>query len=122
MSDYQPIIDATPINHSRERRAGGARGSSARQSSQSPFWSAPSSRYSSTGTDTTPPFGIPYAQSDRAAGSKSGGSVIGGLAQIAAGAGLVLIGIPMLILPGPGLLSIAGGFMLAANGVRKIFG
>ena len=33
----------------------------------------------------------------------------------------VMIGIPMLLLPGPGLLSIVGGFALAANGTRRLF-
>jgi hypothetical protein len=34
--------------------------------------------------------------------------------RIAAGGGLVLIGIPMLVLPGPGLLTIFGGISVLA--------
>lgn len=48
--------------------------------------------------------------------------VLDAIAQIAIGALLVLIGIPMLILPGPGLLSIAAGVMFVASGVKSIFG
>ena len=59
---------------------------------------------------------------DQTAVMNSAGSVFGGLAQMAVGAGLVMIGVPMLILPGPGLLSIAGGLALAAHGARKVFG
>ena len=43
------------------------------------------------------------------------------IAQIAIGTGLIMIGVPMLIFPGPGLLSIVGGFALAANGTRQLF-
>jgi hypothetical protein len=70
-----------------------------------------------------PPFGTVYTYSntDSVATSKSGGSIIGSVAQIAIGTGLVMIGIPMLLLPGPGLLSIVGGFALAANGTRRLF-
>ena len=70
-----------------------------------------------------PPFGTVYTYSntDSVATSKSSGSIIGSVAQIAIGTGLVMIGIPMLLLPGPGLLSIVGGFALAANGTRRLF-
>lgn len=121
MSDYQPIIDVQPLDHSREQAGGGSAGSSGRRSSQSPSGSAASSRRSSTGA--VPPFGAPYAQCPAAAAaSKVGGSAIGGIARIVAGAGMVMIGVPMLILPGPGLLSIVAGGMLMASGARRLFG
>ena len=34
----------------------------------------------------------------------------------------MLVGVPMLILPGPGLLAIGGGALIAANGVKKLIG
>ncbi len=137
MSTSQPIIDVTPIDYSSSQNAqgsryahGGSNGSAgfqhARRSSNSTSYQQPSWRYASTfrtANDSAPhsPYGAPSPSYTADAASKTGGSVVGGLAQIAVGAGLVMIGIPMLILPGPGLLSIAGGVALAANGTRKLF-
>ncbi|MBQ9000698.1 MAG: hypothetical protein IJ087_02450 [Eggerthellaceae bacterium] len=53
---------------------------------------------------------------------RSPSSVLAGLVQTAVGAGLVAIGIPMLVLPGPGLLSIGAGVFLAARGLSKVSG
>ncbi len=50
------------------------------------------------------------------------GNVVGGLVEGAVGSVLVLVGIPMLILPGPGLLSIAAGGALIYDGIRRITG
>lgn len=47
-------------------------------------------------------------------------SKVGAAAQIVAGGACTLVGIPMLILPGPGLLAIGGGIALMANGARKL--
>ena len=43
-------------------------------------------------------------------------SRLGGAARIAAGGVCTLVGVPMLILPGPGLLAIGGGIYLMADG------
>lgn len=48
------------------------------------------------------------------------GNRIGGVVQTAVGAGLMVIGVPMLILPGPGIAALAGGALLAGSGIRKI--
>ena len=126
MNDYQPIIDVTPINHSSNQQSGGTHASSRSASYQQPSWKT-SSGYRAPGSAFTrgaapiPPFGTAYTMTDTAVPSKTGGSVIGGIAQIAVGTGLVMIGVPMLILPGPGLLAIVGGFALAANGARQLF-
>lgn len=126
MNDYTPIIDVTPISHSNGQQAKGA--SKPHASSQSSSYQQPSWKQSSTHRPTqtggfNPPFSTTYTytSTEAAAASKTAGSVIGGIAQIAIGSGLVLIGIPLLVLPGPGLLSIAGGMALAANGTRKLF-
>lgn len=55
-------------------------------------------------------------------GSKTGGSFVTGVVQTVAGVGLMAVGVPMLILPGPGMAAIAGGAVLAASGVKKIIG
>ena len=128
MNNYQPIIDVTPINPSSDQKPGGSRSSSQSASHQQPSWKtssgyrAPGSAHT-RGAMHTPPFGTVYTYSttDSVASSKSGGSVVGSIAQIAIGTGLIMIGVPMLIFPGPGLLSIVGGFALAANGTRQLF-
>lgn len=45
-----------------------------------------------------------------------------GLAQIVGGGACALVGVPMLILPGPGLLAIGGGVFLMAKGAKNLFG
>ena len=125
MSDYQTIIDVTPIEHKREQLKG-ARGASYMQQPHQPQ-GAPSANPFGKAGNAAPPFGTSpngYGYSKGGNGTaavKGGGSVLGGIAQVIVGSGLVAVGIPMLILPGPGLLSIVGGFALAANGMRKIF-
>lgn len=49
-------------------------------------------------------------------------SRLGGAARIAAGGVCTLVGVPMLILPGPGLLAIGGGIYLMASGAKRLFG
>lgn len=130
MNDYQPIIDVTPLEHSSEQSSNRAHVNSSSRSNSyhQPSWNSSSSNRPRGNGGFTPPYGAPYSapytrgSTDSAASSKTAGSVIGGIAQVAIGSGLILIGIPMLVLPGPGLLSIAGGAALAANGMHKIFG
>lgn len=55
-------------------------------------------------------------------GSNSNSSRAAGVAQMVAGGAIAAVGVPMLILPGPGVAAIAGGATLAANGARKAFG
>ena len=47
---------------------------------------------------------------------------IKGAAQMAGGAALVVAGVPMCVLPGPGVASIAGGAALASRGHRNFTG
>lgn len=123
MNASQPIIDVTPIEHS-SNRSTNQHASSQSAAYRQPSWTASSG---STGTGANynriPSFDTTYVYdtAGTATASKTGSSALVGLAQIAAGAGLVMIGIPMLILPGPGLISIAGGFALALSGTRKLF-
>ncbi len=42
--------------------------------------------------------------------------------QTAVGGAIMLVGVPMLILPGPGLLAIGGGAVVAAKGIKKVLG
>ncbi len=43
-----------------------------------------------------------------------------GVAQTIAGVAVAAIGVPMLILPGPGVLTIGAGAAIAAGGIKKI--
>ena len=47
---------------------------------------------------------------------------LGGVAQLVAGSAIAAVGVPMLVLPGPGLLAIGGGVALAARGAKRAFG
>ena len=129
MNERQTIIDVNPVEYSSSRVSAGtsnhaqAHTSSQSSSYQSPTWRAASSyRYGNPDSDRVY-YGSAYTRfGDQTVAAGSAGSMLGGIAQMAVGAGLVLIGVPMLILPGPGLLSIGAGVALAVNGYRKVFG
>ncbi len=65
-------------------------------------------------TYTTYPFNSAYNQKSKVF------SPLTSIAKIAGGALLALIGVPMLILPGPGLLFIGGGAALAFSGFADL--
>ncbi len=44
----------------------------------------------------------------------------GGAAQTVAGAAVMAVGVPMLVLPGPGVLTIGAGAAIAAGGIKKL--
>lgn len=47
---------------------------------------------------------------------------LGDAATMVAGGAIALVGVPMLVLPGPGLLAIGGGVALMAKGAKGLFG
>lgn len=49
-------------------------------------------------------------------------SKVGSALTFAAGGCIALVGVPMLVLPGPGLLAIGGGVALMARGAKGLFG
>lgn len=131
MSTKNTIIDVNPVEYSSSRgysdASGRAQAHSSSQSShyQQPTWKTASYHRGEAGDPGQQPYGYGSAYTrfgEQTVVMKPVGSFFGGLAQIAVGTGLVLIGIPMLILPGPGLLSILGGMALAGNGMRKLLG
>ena len=65
-------------------------------------------------TYTTYPFSSTYTQKSKAF------SPLTSIVKIAGGALLTLIGVPMLILPGPGLLFIGGGAALVFSGFADL--
>ena len=131
MNANNTIIDVYPVEYSSSRSNSGASGrAQAHASSQSahyqqPSWKTASYHRGEPGDPSRQQYGYGSAYTrlgEQTVVMKSAGAFFGGLAQVAVGAGLVLIGIPMLILPGPGLLSIVGGMALAGNGMRKLLG
>lgn len=112
MSTHEPIIDIDPVSSARDGAAGVAQsgfrppsyGAQGKRGA-----SAPESAVRATVIDGGPP---PAKRPSR----------IGGAAQTVIGGAIMLVGVPMLILPGPGLLAIGGGAVIAANGVKKMLG
>ena len=79
-----------------------------------------SSRKSPSGATAEPGQTSWGKQAAGSAGASKTGSRIAGVAQTVAGVGLMAVGVPMLIFPGPGVAAIAGGAALAGSGLRKI--
>lgn len=59
----------------------------------------------------------PFASDSSRTGAPS---MTGAAAKIIGGGAMALLGLPLLILPGPGLLCIMGGLALAASGVNDL--
>ena len=131
MNANNTIIDVNPVEYSSSRGHSDASGRAhAHASSQSPnyqqpTWQTTSHHRGEAGDSGWKRYGYGSAYTrfgEQTVVMKSPGSLFSGLAQVVVGTGLVLIGNPMLILPGPGLLSIVGGMALAGNGMRKLLG
>ena len=123
MNANEPIIDVTPLKHSRTRSTSS---NSSYASSQQRTASA--GRPYAANWQHTAPTGNPYGSQQRTTTTKSSfvgqamQTRLGGFVQMLVGIFLVMVGVPMLILPGPGLLSIIGGLALTASGFRKVTG
>ena len=68
---------------------------------------------------------LPFADGTRAAANAADvptAQKIKGAAQMAAGGALAAAGVPMLVLPGPGAVTIAGGAAIASKGHRNFTG
>lgn len=126
MNTMQPIIDVTPVEYSSDRTQVRDGQQSRAGESHASYRAEPQAEYRQAGWGYSPHF-----EWNRPAGTNGGfaagasfptspRSALGGIARIAVGAGLVLAGIPMLILPGPGLLTMLAGTALAASGARKL--
>ncbi|MBQ3300910.1 MAG: hypothetical protein IJH04_01935 [Eggerthellaceae bacterium] len=129
MSTCEHIIDVDPIASSSSQKASQySRAKRTANPNAGSYGNAgnTSSRYAHAYDFAS--FSQRYAPGNAQPGQQSGAAsvssskVLTGFAQMAAGAGLVMLGVPMLILPGPGLLTVLGGLALAASGARKVFG
>lgn len=129
MNANATIIDVTPLDYSSARKGaqdshpacavqGGASGYR-----REPVWGRPS-------TWQDPPHDQAQTHSGGASSydqarvgtertSASPFSALGGLAQVAIGAGLVALGIPALVMPGPGFFALTAGTLLIAHGLSE---
>ena len=83
---------------------------------------AGSPRSASEGAAPAPAYVKAEVIGDKEAGASASKGRLGGVAQLVAGGAIAAVGVPMLILPGPGLLAIGGGLALAAHGAKRAFG
>ena len=83
---------------------------------------AGSPRSASEGAAPAPAYVKAEVIGDKEAGTSASKGRLGGVAQLVAGGAIAAVGVPMLILPGPGLLAIGGGLALAAHGAKRAFG
>lgn len=111
MSDN--IIDVEPVAHSSEK---------AQQSRKTPskgYYTYQPNTASNAGNRSGQAAQTSY-HSAPPASSAQPKSKLGGLGKLAAGGVCTLVGIPMLVLPGPGLLAIGGGIALMASGAKDL--
>lgn len=126
----QNVIDVNPISATSERF--GSRAHTAADATSHDTWRAPS--YARTNGSKAAhhwfdnernPFNSdsPYNPTNCTFDSNTNlGSAIGGFCEIGVGGLMMLVGIPMLILPGPGLLAIFAGGALVLDGFRRVTG
>ena len=95
MSDPSPIIDVNPV----------ASASDAAKSASPSQRHVPRASYGKDAAQAA----VNATIIDEGRVSKKKPNRIGGAVQTAIGGAIMLVGVPMLILPGPGLLAIGGG-------------
>lgn len=107
-----PIIDVTPIDAA--RGAAQTAGAAATEAFTPPTFGKRKQAVDNEPLHTTfvDGFGNPVRE--------KGGGRISGAVQTVAGAAVMAVGVPMLILPGPGVLAIGAGAAIAAGGVKKM--
>ena len=105
MNEYRTIIDVKPIDYSSTRLRRDAY-------THAGVKSEPQYRHRAQDSKTAPRGG--------ASAVTLPVSALGGLMQIGLGISLIAIGIPMLVLPGPGLISIAAGGFLISRGIGNM--
>ena len=112
-----PIIDVTPIEAARgAAQTAGAAAQAAAEAFTPPTFGKQKHSVDNEPLHTTfvDGFGNPVRE-------KSGGRA-GGAVQTVAGAAVMAVGVPMLVLPGPGVLTIGVGAAIAAGGIKKLRG
>ena len=114
MNNSEPIIVA-PVEHSRSTEK--------RKTAESKYFTytdtvGQTSYTAHTTTHSRPGSSTPHAIPQQPPAQSK--SRLSGVAQIVGGGACTLIGIPLLILPGPGLLAVGGGLALMARGAKTL--
>ena len=110
-----PIIDVIPIDAARgAAQTAGATAHTAAEAFTPPTFGKQKQAVDNEPLHTTfvDGFGNPVRE--------KGGGRISGAVQTIAGVAVMAVGVPMLILPGPGVLTIGAGAAIAAGGVKKM--
>lgn len=122
--DVKPLEFSSTREHAQDSRtAYAAAGDASGYRRREPVWGKPSTwqdsphSQSQTHHSGAPSFDPASVGNERT--STSPFSALGGLAQVVIGAGLVAIGIPMLIVPGPGFFAMTAGTLLIAHGLSE---
>lgn len=123
MNDHSPIIDVNPVASTSD--AAHTAQPSGADSFRAPSFGknaepAAAGARANTGTGTGTVTNATIIGEGRSAEKKP--SRLGGVVQTAVGGAIMLVGVPMLILPGPGLLAIGGGAVVATRGIKKVLG
>ncbi|MEA5019912.1 MAG: hypothetical protein VB027_06050 [Gordonibacter sp.] len=134
MSASEPIIDVTPVASTQGSPKNTAAASTTENAAnknsgtnpgafRTPSYGRKAAQPKEAGFHRTPPVVQATVIGDaRAAAAAKKPSRASGAVQLVAGSAIALVGVPMLILPGPGLLAIGGGVALAASGLKKLVG
>lgn len=119
MSTHEPIIDINPVAAVRDKTHDAAK-KTADSDFQAPSFGKTAKSAAKAAKNAAPNVAKTAVIGKDGAAKKP--SRIGGAVQTAVGGAIMLVGVPMLILPGPGLLAIGGGAVVAANGIKKVLG
>ena len=118
MSTHEPIIDINPVAAARDKAHDAAK--AVDDGFQQASFGKNAKKAASAAKNAAPNAAKAAVIGKDGAAKKP--SRIGGAVQTAVGGAIMLVGVPMLILPGPGLLTIGGGAVVAANGIKKVLG
>ena len=129
MSKHKPIIDVDPVVSTRDK-AKNATADSTTSAFQAPSFGRKTSKAACAAKAAVPHAveGAPRVAQATVIGNGKTDAVtkkpgrVAGAVQTVAGGAIMLVGVPMLILPGPGLIAIGGGAAIAASGVKKMLG
>ena len=113
MSKHEPIIDIDPVAAARDK---------ARSTAEGGFQAPSFGKKDAVGTAKESARNVAQATVAGSSPQTKKPSRLGGAVQTAVGGAVMLVGVPMLILPGPGLVAIGGGAALAAGGIKKMLG
>ena len=128
MSAPEPIIDVTPVASTQSDASnGGAKDAMHNDAKNSGAFRTPSygrkaGKAKSAASPTAQVAQATVIGDTGTAATAKKPRRAAGAAQLVAGSAIALVGVPMLILPGPGLLAIGGGAALAASGLKKLAG